>query len=135
MQQRSFFSFWLLTALSTVFFLLIYQHSQMYFLIVQLHELNSRYQDRINRCEEFISQQLTVQGNQFPLALTIEPELLLPLNRNIDYLQSAAFDYFKQNDMERLWEGMVHSFTSCEAARGDKQSAHANNKKQPVCPR
>jgi hypothetical protein len=130
MQQRKFFSFWLLVGtLSGFLCLLIYQHWQIYFLIKQLHELNSRYQDRINRCEEFISQQATLQANLLPFSSNIEPELLLPLNRNIDYLQSAAFDFFKQNDMERLWDGMINSFASFERVKGGKQPTVIHKKR------
>lgn len=131
MLQKKSFSCAVLLFLTVFLCMLMYQYYQMYVLIRQFNELNSRYQDRINRCEEFISQQLIVQGKQFPSLLAIEPELFLPLNRNIDYLQSASFDYFKQHDMERLWEGMVHSLGSYEIVKNDTKKIQ-NHKKEFV---
>lgn len=131
MSQVRFVSFALFLFSTFFLIMLIYQYYQMYFLIVQFNELNGRYQDRINRCEEFISHQLIVQGKQFPSLPVIEPESFLPLNRNIDYLQSASFDYFKQNDMERLWEGMVHSFGTYETIKNDTRKIQ-NYKKESL---
>lgn len=128
MQQQKPFFFGIFLGLVIFLCMLIYQHYQMYFLIMQFNELNSRYQDRINRCEEFISQQLVAQGKQFPSLSVIEPESFLPLNRNIDYLQSSSFDYFKQNNMECLWEGMVHSCGSYETIKNNTKKKQQHKK-------
>jgi murein DD-endopeptidase MepM/ murein hydrolase activator NlpD len=132
MQKGTLFSFLSLAivgVLSGFLFLLVHEHWQMESLIRQLHELNNRYQDRINRCEEFISQQSLAIGITLPFSSVIEPESLLPLNRNINYLQSAAYDFFKQNSMEQLWDGMVNSFVPLEQTKVVKKTVQSRKKR------
>jgi len=100
-------------------------------LVTKLNELSVHYQDTINRCEEFIEQRFLTQTNSvLPFSKSLEPEQILPLNRNIDYLQSHAYEFFKQNCIEQLWDGMVSSFKQV-ATSSSNNNKRLESKKQP----